>query len=97
MGAVAELESNPVSKHQIQPECNESEHADAGRDGRTCLARPTPQARTGTGKKHFSCLADLEHFRVVRVVGDTSYVIIVGLLSTALSIAYCSYRTCELD
>ena len=28
----------------------ENEQADAGRDGRTCLARPNSQARTGTGK-----------------------------------------------
>ena len=40
---------NPVSKHQVQPEKNEQ--ADAGRDGRTYLARPSSQAQTGTGKK----------------------------------------------
>ena len=28
--------------------------ADAGRDGRTYLARPNSQARTGTGQKTFS-------------------------------------------
>ena len=28
----------------------ENERADAGRDGRTCQARPSSQARTGTGK-----------------------------------------------
>ena len=38
-----------VSKHQIQPEY-EDEHADAGRDCRTRLARLNSQARTGTGK-----------------------------------------------
>ena len=35
-----------------------NEQADAGRDSRTCLARPSSQARTGTGKYHFRCLAD---------------------------------------
>ena len=32
----------------------EKEQADAGRDGRTRLARPNSQARTGTGKCSFS-------------------------------------------
>ena len=32
MDAAAELERNPVSKHQIQPEYGD-EQADAGRDG----------------------------------------------------------------
>ena len=36
--AAAELERNPVSKHQIQPEYGD-EQADAGRDSRTRLAR----------------------------------------------------------
>ena len=49
----AELERNPVSKHQIQPEYGD-EQADAGRDCRTCLARPNSQARTQTGKYSFS-------------------------------------------
>ena len=31
--AAAELERNPVSKHQIQPAYGDDEHADAGRDG----------------------------------------------------------------
>ena len=35
----------------------ENEQADAGRDGRTCLARPDSQARTGTGKNSFSLLS----------------------------------------
>ena len=43
----ADVESgrNPVGKgkHQIQLECGD----DKGRDGRTCLARPNFQARTG--------------------------------------------------
>ena len=30
----------------------ENEQADAGRDCRTCLARPNSQARTGTGKNN---------------------------------------------
>ena len=48
----AELGRNPVSKHQIQPEYGD-EQADAGRDGWTRLARPNPQARTGTGEYFF--------------------------------------------
>ena len=53
MDAAAELGRNPVSKHQIQPEYGD-EQADAGRDCRTCLARPNSQARTLTGKCSFS-------------------------------------------
>ena len=34
----------------------ENEQADAGRDGRTCLARPNSQARPGIGKYQFSLL-----------------------------------------
>ena len=33
---------------------NERERADAGRDGRTRLARPNSQARTATGEYSFS-------------------------------------------
>ena len=44
----AEIGSNPVSKRQIQLEYGD-EKADAGRDGRTRLARPNSQAQTGTG------------------------------------------------
>ena len=33
----------PLSKHQIEPGLG-IERADAGRDGRTCLARPKSQA-----------------------------------------------------
>ena len=33
----------PMSKHQIKPGLK-IERADAGRDGRTCLARPKSQA-----------------------------------------------------
>ena len=53
MNAAAEIERNPVSKHQIQPEYGD-EQGDAGRDCRTRLARPNSQARTGTGKHSFS-------------------------------------------
>ena len=53
MDAAAEIGRNPVSKHQIQPEHGD-EQADAGRDGRTRLARPNSPARTGTGKYSFS-------------------------------------------
>ena len=42
---VVESGMNPASKHQIQPECG---------DGRTCIARPSSQARTGTGVHIFS-------------------------------------------
>ena len=49
MDGAAELVSNPVSKHLIQPEYGD-EQADEGRDCRTRLARPNSQARTGTGK-----------------------------------------------
>ena len=38
----------------------EDGQADAGRDGRTRLARPNSQARTGTGKYIFSRSADHE-------------------------------------
>ena len=51
--AAAELGRNSVSKHQIQPTC-ENEQTDAGRDGRTRLARPNSQARTRTEKYSFS-------------------------------------------
>ena len=40
-----------MSKHLIQPLSAENERADAGRDGRTCLARPISQARTRRGGK----------------------------------------------
>ena len=60
MEAVAESGRNPVSKHQIQLMSVENEQAVAGRDGRTRLARPNSQARTGTGKTHFRCSAGHE-------------------------------------
>ena len=44
---------NPVSPHEIQPECGD-EQGDAARDCQTRLARPNSQARTRTGKKYFS-------------------------------------------
>ena len=53
MDAAAELGSNPVTKHEIQPEYGD-EQADVGRDCRTRPARPNSQAQTGTGKKSFS-------------------------------------------
>ena len=49
--AAADVGRNPVRKHQIQPGYGDNEQADAGRDGRTGLARPTSQAQTGTGKE----------------------------------------------
>ena len=49
--------------HQSQPEYGD-EQDDAGRDGRTRLARPNYQARTGTGKYSFSLFtADHEQDR----------------------------------
>ena len=53
MDAAAEIGRNPGSKHQIRPEYRNAQ-ADAGRNGRTRLARPNSQARTGTGKKNIS-------------------------------------------
>ena len=50
--AAAELEKNSVSKYQIQPEFG-NEQADAGRHGRTHLARTNSQARTRTGEYSF--------------------------------------------
>ena len=38
----------------------ENEQVWAGRDDRTCLARPNLQARAETGKQHVSCLGDHE-------------------------------------
>ena len=51
--AAAELGRNPVSKHQIKLEYGD-EQADAGRDYRSRLPRPNPQARTRAGKFSFS-------------------------------------------
>ena len=48
----------------------ENEQVDAGRDDRTRLARPNSQARTGTGKKRFSCSADHEQDWHPYVVGS---------------------------
>ena len=59
MDAAAELERNPVSKHQIQPDYGD-EKADAGRDCRNRLVRPNSQARTRQGNIHFPCSADHE-------------------------------------
>ena len=53
MDAAAEIGRNPVSKHQIHPEYGD-EQTHAGRDCRTCLARPNSQARKGIGKYAFS-------------------------------------------
>ena len=44
MDAAVDVGSNPVSKHQIQPECVENEQADTRRDGQICLTKPNPQA-----------------------------------------------------
>ena len=47
MDAAAELGRNPVSKHQIRPEYGDDEHADAGGDCRTSLARPKLSGANG--------------------------------------------------
>ena len=63
MDAAAEIGRNPASKHQpIRFSTSvENEQANAGRDGRTRLARPISQARKGTGKYSFPlCSADHE-------------------------------------
>ena len=51
--AAAKLGRNVLSKHQIQPNY-EDEQADAGRECRTCLARPNSLAQTGTEEHSFS-------------------------------------------
>ena len=47
----------PRVKHQIRLSV-ENGQGDAGRDGRTRLARPNSQARTGTYKKAFSAISN---------------------------------------
>ena len=49
----AEIERNPASKHQSEPEYDD-EQADAVRDCQTRLVRSNLQARTGTGKYEYS-------------------------------------------
>ena len=56
MDAAAEIGSSPVSKPQIQPEC-EDEKADAGRGCRTRLVTPNSGAN-GTGNNCFPCIAE---------------------------------------
>ena len=53
MDAAEEMGRNPVNNQQVQPEYGD-EQADIGRDCRTRHARPTSQARTGTGNNTFS-------------------------------------------
>ena len=53
MDAAAELERNPVSKHQIQPEYGD-EQADTGRDCRIL------RRERGQGKISFPCSVDHE-------------------------------------
>ena len=50
MDAAADIGRNPVSKHQIHSLSIENEQADTGRDGQSCLAKPSSQAQTGTGR-----------------------------------------------
>ena len=56
MDAAAESGRNPVTKHQIQPECGDKQAA-VGRDGRICLARPNSREEV---MFLFPCLADHE-------------------------------------
>ena len=63
MDTAAELGKNPVSRHQIHPEYDGDEQADAGRDCQTRPARPNSRARTRTGKYSFPCSADHEQDR----------------------------------
>ena len=44
--------------------CNENERAEAGRDGRTRLAKPNSQARTGTRKTKVATRQDESSIRV---------------------------------
>ena len=48
----------PRVKHQIRLLSVENDQGDARRDGRTRLARPNSQARTGAGKKTFSAISN---------------------------------------
>ena len=62
MDTAAEIDKNPVSKYL-------NGQADGARDGRTRLARPNSDARTGTGKyTHFLCSADHD-YRIGNVPG----------------------------
>ena len=49
LDVAAEIERNPASKHQSEPEYDD-EQAGAVRDCQTRLVRPNSQARTRTGK-----------------------------------------------
>ena len=60
MDAAAEFGRNPVSTNQIQPEYGD-EQADAGRDCRTCLARPKSQARVQLTTSRIGNLTRLVH------------------------------------
>ena len=64
MDAAAELGRNPVSKHQIQPECGD-EQAGAGRTAEP-VSRDQILRHDGQGNIHFSCSAnhvqDWQHY-----------------------------------
>ena len=57
MDASAEVGRNPVSKSTIFSLSMKNMLSDAGRDGLTCLARPTSRARTRTGEYLFPTLS----------------------------------------
>ena len=65
--------------------CVMNERADAGRDGRTRLARPNSQARTGTGKKQFSTFIQLTTIRIANH-NRWIYIILYFLLKKGLTI-----------
>ena len=58
MDAAAELGRNPVSKHQIQPECGD-EQTDAGRDCEPISRDQILRRERGQGNSNFPCSADL--------------------------------------
>ena len=55
--SVAESGRNPSLTTKFSLSVENDDQADAGWNGRTCLARPNSQARTGTRKYSFSLLS----------------------------------------
>ena len=78
MDAAAEIGRNPVSKHQIQPECGDEQADDAGRDGRTRYTIMSPIL--STCPLHTSSGCGIREARI-----DWSMVICIG------SAHYCNY------
>ena len=88
MDAAAELERNPVSKHQIQPEYYGDEQADAGRARRTCLARPNSQARTNADREISISLYFPTQLTTSRIGNLTQLIHILFLLYVCLAMQY---------